>query len=86
MVGVFSLSIGGEPYLCKRVDKRTFLYMDIAHTKYTLLDAGEYVVIDRHFNCFFMTAAQMEALISRDFKNFKIPLTNIKRVKVNKDE
>lgn len=70
---IFSLTIAGDPYLYFRATKTTFLWMNISRTKYTIVDPNEYILIDRHFNCFFMTPAQMNACIASDFKKWQRP-------------
>lgn len=59
--------------MCKEVDKPMFLWMNITRSKYTLVDKGEFILLDRHFNCFFMTAKQMQACIASDFRRWKRP-------------
>ena len=70
---VHPLTINTEPYLYFRCSKRTFLWMNISRTKYTIVDPDEYILIDRHFNCFFMTEAQMNVCIATDFRRWKRP-------------
>jgi hypothetical protein len=68
---LISITIAGEPYMFTKATSTTFLWMDVSHTRYTLVSPGEYIVLDRHFSLFPMSEAQMTACISNDFKGWK---------------
>jgi hypothetical protein len=72
---LFTITINSDPYIYFRCLRQTFLWMDIPRTRYTIVAPGEYVFIDRHFNTFCMTQAQMNACIASDFKRWKRPDT-----------
>lgn len=70
---MFALTIAGEPYFCKEADKLLFMWMNITYSRYTIVDKGEFILVDRHFNCLLMTAKQMEACLSSDFRKWRRP-------------
>lgn len=67
------LTIAGEPYMYAKARTTTFLWMDVSHTRYTIVSPGEYILLDRHFSLFPMSEAQMKACIATDFKRWKRP-------------
>lgn len=54
-----------------RADKFYFVYGSVDHNKFTILTPGEYILMDRHFNCVGLTESEMDQLIAKDYANFK---------------
>ena len=69
--GMRSITIQGEPYRYGRADKRMLMYTSIDHGRCTVVEPGEYILIDRHFNTYFVTEKQMEYYIRDDYARFQ---------------
>lgn len=70
---LFTITIGADPYIYFRNLRTTFLWMDVTRSRYTIVSPGDYIFLGRHFNCFCMTSAQLNACIASDFKRWKRP-------------
>lgn len=71
-----------------KVSKPYFIYTSVDHHHYTVAGPGEYLVMDRHFNCAAMTESQMDHHIAADYRRFKRAEANkiTSTMKVKNDE
>jgi hypothetical protein len=68
---MLNITIGNEPYSYYRVNKRLLLVSRINRTRYTIVNVGDYIILDRWFNCGVANEKQMSQLIRADYEKFK---------------
>lgn len=64
------ITIEGDPYSYLRASKKLVLYT-FNNRQPTIVDIGEYIVLDRHFNTAVFTASEWEWVLKREFTKFK---------------
>lgn len=76
---MLNIMIGNEPYTCYRVQKRTLLCARINQDpRFAIVNVGDYIVIDRWFNCGVANEKQMSQLIKADYEQFRRKHKNAK--------
>lgn len=66
-----NITINGEPFRYKRNENRVVMFTTIYHTGCVVVEPGEYILIDRHFNTFILTEKQMDYYIQDDYARFQ---------------
>jgi hypothetical protein len=69
------ITINNEPYRYMQQHKHKLLYTSVAHTGMTVVQPGEYVLLDRHFNTFILSEKQMDYYIRDDYARYRRELT-----------
>lgn len=65
-----TLIVDGEPYKYIQAKRRTALHA-LNGLQHTIVEPGEYIVIDRYFETIRFTEAEWNEVMNRAFKQFK---------------